>query len=164
MKMYYSKPGLVFISIVGMGLIYYAVHLSIDSIKAKKWPTTTGTVISSEVESKIKSNGKGTVYVPKIVYSYTIGSEKYTSDLVNSMYLATSNSNIAERKVKKYPVNSNVTVYYNPNKLKDSALEPGFKVGSNIFIFLFGVVLIVPPIIVLLSSRKKTDLGSFPIP
>jgi len=157
METSYSKSqivGLVVSFLVGLALIYYSVDLSINAIKTKKWTTTIGTIISSEIKSTSMSKG-GTGYIPKIYYSYKVGAQVYSSTKIRSIpYGRSKTTTTAERIIKKYPVNSNVTVYYNPNELKDSVLEPGIKF-ANILVLLLGLALFLPPIIAYFYSHKK---------
>ncbi len=111
------------------------------------WITTTATIISSEVITK-KNSDSAVVYTPEICYSFKVQGEEYFSNRIRFLSGYESNSSAKAYEVtKKYPANSQVTIYYNPLKPKDSVIEPGVKT-ENIVFLVIGLALLVIPLVV----------------
>ena len=146
-----SAPGKIIIilaSLVGLFLALFAANNAVNVIQAKKWPTTQGTVVTSEV---VRSSR----YVPRIVYTYTVDTAEYTSDKVGLTNMAQyKKKDDATAEANKYPVDTKVTVYYNPNKADEAILQPGIK-GEHIFMFLIGLIIFLAPLIGLVYSIRK---------
>jgi hypothetical protein len=147
-----SKSGILIIvlsSLAGLGLTIFAVNNSMNAMKTKSWPTAVGTVVSSEVQRSSR-------YVPKIVYSYAIRGSEFTSDKIGLTDFAQyKKKEDAARVAGAYPVNSKVTVYYNPGNAEEALLEPGIK-GEHIFMSLMGLVIFIAPLLGLIYTSRKT--------
>ena len=116
-------PGLVICAIIGLGLTL------LGSVKLKKaaetnsWPVTIGTVISSDVGGVMK-------YYPFVSYTYNVDSAVYTSDRISNMNFNTKNRSVVEEVLKKYPLGSEIKVYYNNADPSIALLEPGINTGN----------------------------------
>lgn len=146
-----TKSGMLIIilaSLAGLALTYFATNNAIDAHSTKSWPTTEGTIITSEVTRSSR-------YVPHIVYAYTLDTVEYISDKVGlTNYAQYKIESDAKVEADKYPVNTKVTVYYNPNKVDEAILKPGIR-GEHIFMFLLGLVIFLAPLIGLIYSIRK---------
>jgi len=146
-----SKSGMLIIilaSMAGLFLTLFAANNLLNAYNAKKWPTTEGTIYSSEV---IRSSR----YVPKIVYTYNVDTNAYSSERIRLKDMAQyKKKEDAEKVAAKFPVNSKVKVYYNPIKFDEAILEPGIK-GEHIFMLLLGLVIFIAPLIGLIYSIRK---------
>ncbi len=146
-----SKSGMIIIilaSLAGLLLTLFAVNNSINASKTKSWPTTEGTIYSSEV---VRSSR----YVPKIVYTYNVDTNAYSSERIRLKDMAQYKKKVdAEKVANKYPVDSKVKVYYNPIKFDEAILDPGIK-GEHIFMLLIGLIIFIAPLIGLIYSIRK---------
>ena len=92
--------------------------------KAALWPTTQGTVLTSEVGTM--PFGSSQVLVPLITYAYEVAGQKLQSGGVRVGGLPMFN-NFSKKKaaaiVALYPVGSTPTVHYNPESPADATLE-----------------------------------------
>jgi hypothetical protein len=90
---------------------------------AQSWLSVTGTVLMSSVQWGSGSNG-GSSY-PVVVYQYTVHGQSYQSQTIKAgeQYLNVRVMGQAQATVARYPIGSNVTVYYNPANPAESALE-----------------------------------------
>ena len=154
-----SRPNLLLIIIAclaGLFLMYLAVINSMTALETKKWPTTTGIITVSEITGISK-------YTPRISYTYTIDSTVYSSDKIRlTSYTTQGKKQWATKVTDKYPLNSKVTVYYNPNKVEESLLEPGIKIES-VLMFLIGLIIFAAPLIGYIYEVQKSmyrDLNS----
>lgn len=110
----------------------------------KKWPTTAGRIVRSEVITTVQhhsrpSSARGnydvTMYHPRIVYSYEVGGDSFEGDDIGWSTSANKPS-VAEKQVKRYPLQSQVQVFYNPDDPAEATLSPA---GSVIALILWGV-------------------------
>ena len=122
--------GAIFLA-AGIGLSIWG-HGMLDEAKASaKWPSVSGTILSSDVSVSQSTSGSGskkktsTVYQPSISYKYEVNGKAYTSSRVTTSDYSSSSSKRAYRIVNKYPEGSTATIYYNPDEPYLSVLEPG---------------------------------------
>jgi hypothetical protein len=90
---------------------------------AQSWPSTTGRVLMSSVETR--SSGSSHSTYPVVVYQYDVHGITYQSQTIKAgeQYLNVRVMGQAQATVARYPIGASVTVYYNPANPADSALE-----------------------------------------
>ena len=119
----------LFISLIGLVMIVSALVSMYKARKTEFWRQATGKVLESDVAKNIRSiggNTKTTTYRPEICYSYQVDDQEYVSDRIGVAGSYSSSSPAkAYRIATKYPVDKEVTVYYDPNKPGQSVLETG---------------------------------------
>jgi len=120
---------LVFVA-VGVGMLVIGVIGLRQAAASRDWPTTQGVILSSAVE-RVRRNdpdrGFTTTFHARISFSYSVGGEPYTGDRVGVGDYGRNTNHHARSVVRKYPVGSQVTVYYDPNRPQSSLLEPGVR-------------------------------------
>jgi hypothetical protein len=89
------------------------------------WPTTRGEVVSNRLVGQKFKEYDGDYYLNVdafIRYEYTVDGFSFSSLSINSI-----NTPFYPREVVvRYPVGTEVTVYYNPKDPSEAVLEPGF--------------------------------------
>jgi hypothetical protein len=90
--------------------------------EAQSWPSTTGEVIKSRVQV---SGGDHTSVSPYVLYDYQMGGMDFSGTQIRAgdQYYPSYTSTESYDVVDKYPVGSQVTVYYNPKDPTQAALE-----------------------------------------
>lgn len=90
---------------------------------AQSWPSTTGTILISTLQSR--RSGRSHSTYPVVGYQYTVNGQTYTSQAIKAgdQFMNVRVSGQAQTTVARYPVGSTVTVYYNPANPSESALE-----------------------------------------
>jgi hypothetical protein len=90
---------------------------------AQSWPSTSGTVLISTVQSKRTGRSRSTY--PVVVYQYQVGGRDYQGQRIKAgeQFLNVRVAGQAQATVARYPSGANVTVYYNPQNPAESALE-----------------------------------------
>jgi len=128
-----------------------------ESAKASMgWPTTEGTVISSEVEKHRSTTGTGskrrtsTTYEAEVLYEYAANGTTYSSTRV-SFGGSGGSSSQAREIVNRYPKGKMVSVHFDPEQPDVSVLEPGVSFGCYVPIGI-GVVFTVVGICVFLGG------------
>jgi hypothetical protein len=130
-------PGLVISAIIGIGLTLLGSVKLKNAAETNRWPITNGTIISSEVAGSMK-------YYPFVSYTYSVDSAVYTSDRIATMSFNTKNKSAVEEVLKKYPLGSEIKVYYNSADPSKALLEPGINRG-NILLLAFGLLVLAIP-------------------
>jgi hypothetical protein len=157
----------------------YGVYRASES---KKWPTVQGTVLSSKVDTTVSYRTKDSRtgaqatkttpvnrrekvytyrYFAKITYKYQLnGIENQSSNYTGS---STQEGTLTwvQDLVGKSPVNTELTVYYNPNNPDDSLLVlHDVDISGPIFTFVFMVLLIFLLLKQLKNRRKIIENSS----
>lgn len=125
--------GLFFVA-VGLFSLAQALFNIGQARKSTRWPKTLGKIETAKV---VESSGEyGTSYGVDIVYTYAVDELTYRSKRVffgdwPSIFglgkdVAVGGSpEVAKQRLALYSPGSEVTVYYDPMKPKESVLEPG---------------------------------------
>jgi len=97
---------------------------------AQAWPTTTGVVLDSFVETATSydstSNAETTSFTPRVTYEYEVNGQRYRSDRLKTsdgFFRAGLLPGSAEAVVARYPAGAQVFVYYNPANPHEAVLE-----------------------------------------
>ena len=112
-----------FIALVGLVLIGYGQLKLQESRASVDWPTATGRIITSRVESHYDSEDSTTTYSADIRYIYGVKGAEHSSDVV----VIGGHEYSAHSVVKRYPVDKNISVSYDPDDVTHAVLEPGVE-------------------------------------
>ena len=130
--------GLLLLTVGGAIATLYYLREAIRGLDSKRWPSTNGTVIASEISSVFYET---VTYFPNIKYEYVLESEKYSSRKIAFLNDFSSIGLEPMSNTFQYPVGTHVKVYYHPNKPELSVLSPGFS--PNLWVLLrFGIGLL----------------------
>jgi Protein of unknown function (DUF3592) len=111
------------------------------SRRTARWPQTTGTIIASDVK-RVESLDPDSAasYEPHIRYAYSVSGRDYENDTIT---LNVQVTNLVPRGAEairnRYPVGSQVVVFYNPSAPENSVLVRGSAKGNVYFVW-FGLV------------------------
>lgn len=75
-------------------------------------------------------------------YEYTIKNKKYIGNIISYKTAKTNKKSVLAVQ-KKYPINKNIKVYYNPKNYHKSVLETGSSLGPVIIFTLISISLIL---------------------
>ena len=119
------------------------------SDQASQWPSTTGTVKESRIETRYDSDSGSTDY-PVIAYTYRVMGTDYEGRRISPGPAWGGTG--AHKVVARYPTGSQVQVYYNDQKPSEALLEnkaPGWMkwlliaaLGLDLFLGCIGAVVI----------------------
>lgn len=117
--------GLLLLTVGGAIATLYYLREAIRGLGSKRWPTTNGTVIASEISSVYYET---VTYFAKIKYEYILESEKCSSSKIAFLDDFSSISESGPiRNSYQYPAGTQVKVYYHPYKPELSVLRPGLS-------------------------------------
>ena len=140
---------IIAIIFIGVGVFGWRTNA-----KAKSWPTTTGTVIESRIESYTKrSDGKTkTMYKPIVRYSYQVNEQQYEGNQISLSGSGSTNvRSWVESTIAPYPKDASITVFYNPQSPGTACLT---SKTPKIFLIFGGIgvlILLATPFIIISS-------------
>ncbi|GAB5494316.1 MAG: hypothetical protein Phog2KO_45310 [Phototrophicaceae bacterium] len=94
----------------------------LNYLRSTNWQQSSGTIVSSTVESVFETSGER--FVGNVVYVYDFENMTYEGDQVNffgTIYVG--NQGDAQQMIAPYPVGSTVTLYVDPNDPTQSVLD-----------------------------------------
>ncbi|MCB8944514.1 MAG: DUF3592 domain-containing protein [Ardenticatenaceae bacterium] len=150
--------GVAFIFLlVGGGLCFWGWNILQDARASASWPTAVGLITRSEVTESTDAEG-GDSYSPEVTYTYQVNSLSYVGNRIKFGENSYNSRNRAQEIAANYPVNKEITVFYEPTQPDNSVLEAGVSSGSYIVLaigalFVFLTVLMIP--IALLTRRSR---------
>jgi hypothetical protein len=125
--------------LVLFGVIWSAMTLLFDGIllvpmarqlSAMNFPSTEGTILSSEVTDH--EGEDGTTHGVSVRYAYSVGGHDYIGNRYRYDTSSSSDSAWAYRVVEARPSGTKVKVFYNPSRPEDAVLATGL-LGSDLF-------------------------------
>ncbi|MFZ5809510.1 MAG: DUF3592 domain-containing protein [Chloroflexota bacterium] len=128
---------------LGLFLLLFGILQQRQALALQTWPSAAGVVVASELRSftEWKDNRQRTMYTPGIVYRYTVARREYTRDQY-SLGAETSwgRPEIVQKILARYPVETKVTVYYNPQAPAEAVLDRRVTGGWLIWVLGFGLL------------------------
>lgn len=120
---------------MGMTALIVGMQEVVGANRSGKWLAVSGTIIRSEVKisedrrSRSSSRMSEIVqsYQPDVAYRFTVNNTSLTGDRIK--FGMVSNASLAEKTVRKYPLDKEVDIYYDPDNTNQSVLEPGYSWG-----------------------------------
>ncbi len=124
---------------------YFAVRLTYEQIQvwrlsglSRTWPSTTGTILTSEI---IYEGVRHPREQPIVTYIYHVDGTQYHGSRINFSFAEIFDKKGATDALAPYPQHARVTVYYDPEHPSQSTLEQrhiglasGMLVGLIIFL------------------------------
>lgn len=118
--------------------------------------TTQGRITRSEVVSDYMEHA-GDVLRYQIAYEFEYGGKRYSSDQITFKNDEDAPPEYVQGLVVKYPLGSEVTVYFLPDEPTLSVLEPNLRGGYKLLLVSIGIGLTnVPAIVSFLISKKRS--------
>lgn len=140
---------------IAIGLTGYSSYQS--GVDSKDWPTVSGVIIQSEIETRTSTTGEGanrkTVEksYPRVKYEFSVNGRSFVSNAIKF-----GQSADAYKTVARYPVGQIVAVFYNPDKPDQAVLEPGADPTFSIGFMGLGVIFIIIGFLAAAKYRKMS--------
>ncbi|MFC1978797.1 DUF3592 domain-containing protein [Chloroflexota bacterium] len=145
-----SDIGGIIILLMGIAAFAWAALFIIKARSTKRWPTAEGEIISSDIDIvHIKWTGQDMI-VANIEYKYTVEGNEYKYFKVRPTERI-AGGKACEQAVERYPVGSQVTVYYNQNRPEEAVLEPVVQKGGPIALSILGCFGLIMGLAVILT-------------
>lgn len=142
-------PGVLFFAAAGLVLLLFLIFNWRIAGAAARWPTTTGTILSSVAEPRRTSAADGraqtaTIWSSVIEYSYRVQDRDYHGTRLAFGADVAGPRDLAEKVVARYPVGSKVTVHFDPANPSVAVLDTHVAFAWSTLILMmafFGVAL-----------------------
>lgn len=153
--------------LVGLPFVILAIILLALAVRGRrkaaatlKWPSTSGRVISSDIEMRHSSDSDGSHYTPYpvVVYEYEVAGRRYMNNKIGSG-TQIGGSLITQPAVNRYPAGLNVAVYYNPDDPVDAVLEPGKSTSSTILLGIAILIIVILAATFVFTSGLSNQLS-----
>ena len=128
---------LIFFGVIGT---VASVRNLIKGIKAKNWPTASGTVVDSQITVKYNDEGNP-LYGAEVKYRFNVEGMEFNSNRRTFADHNSSDKGRAEIITSIYAPGTPVQVYYSPDNPEDSVLESG--TNSTMFVALAITLILV---------------------
>lgn len=174
-----SKSSPITTFIVGAALIlgawqintHFSVPMAEEAKTSESWPISTGVITYSDVNQTV-DDGK-TMYSAKINYHFNVDNKTYLGDKITLTSGGTKTSSLREvkKQLQKYPLGTEVTVYYDPELPNNAVLLPGASTFIKVLKYIpyvfgfFGILMLFQVlakmailIFALFIGRKKTSI------
>lgn len=128
---------------IGIFLMIAGIRNRKKAQESTSWPSVQGSITNAWVETQEHEDDDGSktiTYFPRWEYEFTVDGKTHTSQ--NISFGGTGGSHResdAEERLKQYPLNSQVQVFYNPANPEEVALVPGTK-GTMGLIYFGGIL------------------------
>ena len=121
----YICGGLIVLVFGGLGL-YLIIHAQRSKRKAMQshsWPVTKGIITEANIKTK-EDEEYGTTYIPIVRYTYDVDGMGYEGKRIAfGSDMAFGIRKKAVEYLAAYPVDAEVSVYYNPEKPNEAVLQ-----------------------------------------
>ncbi len=145
--------GIVAVVCLAVGIamtVFFGLPMYRQAQASLNWPTTTGTIQTSEITKSFQKNK--TKYSPSVSYAYEVDGTPRTSNFIwASGGDSSSDKSKQQAVVDKYPVGSAVKVFYDPENPEFAILEPGITSTNYIVLGGGGAILLAGVIMALVT-------------
>jgi hypothetical protein len=130
-----AEPQLtIFFGLCGLWILFIFWDSRRQTAQAARWPTVTGRIVSSGVESyTTRVGGRGgnraTYFEAVVEYSYKVKDREYHSTKVAFGANVAGGQGPAEERAARYRPQSDVAVHYDPTNPSNAVLETKVAVG-----------------------------------
>jgi hypothetical protein len=110
--------------LVGGGLSIYGLYQRSRLANSQDWPQVTGKITKSAVGIEISTSdtGPSRSYVAEVEYEYPAKGAAFTGKRIGFTRHSYVRQRKAQEEAARYPVNSPVTVHFNPDSPADAVL------------------------------------------
>lgn len=146
----------VFVILLGciyLGLPVYEIYYRKKSRASLSWPQVTGTISKTKVE--VHSGIYVSTTVARVIYHYEVNGVPYEGTRIGFNEVSYRDRKEAQAALDRYPVNSTVTVYFDPAKPADAILAPEYREVMRGIVFVYCALALI---ILILVVGKRFDL------
>jgi len=109
-------------ALMGLALLANEKSGVLDVSSPARWPTAQGSIVSLQVEER--HSAWGAEWVPHVTYYYSVAGRHMQGTRVSMAPLRWTSREDANRFLARYMGHDHLTVFYNPNDVSQSVLEP----------------------------------------
>jgi hypothetical protein len=119
----------------GTCLFLFDVKGLINGYISTTWPSTSGTIIASEINMTLipHKGGYRKSHHPLVVYTYTVNDVVYTNNRIDHGKQFGAPPQFLSEIINAFPVGSKVIIYYNPEDPTIASIEPGIATATYLY-------------------------------
>ena len=133
-------------SAVGIGIVVYGLWNLQRAGRSADWPAVRGVITSSTIR-RLPSGGKGrsrsSNYKARIEYEYTVDGVALSGDRVSFEDASRNSGGQARAIAGRYPVGTEVAVYYDPDDPATAVLQPGTYRSNRVLPWAGGIFAVI---------------------
>lgn len=133
--------------LVGFSALLYGVYQRNKLQSCKNWPQVIATISKAEVLRDTGADSSG--YLVSVLYDYSVHGESYQGSRVGFRQRAYIRKKNAQAVVDRYPPNTTVPVFYDPEKPSEGVLVREYP--DNILLMVCGSGLLILVFIILIA-------------
>lgn len=153
-------PSVYFVYAFAGAVALFAIYQFVTALRTYRWPTTSGTVRGTGVDTSSGSEGS-TKYSPEIRYEYEVDDTSYVSSRIAVDDWPSFGSRSRARSwLEEYPDGDEVTVHYDPRRPDRSVLEPRGVLQAFFLLVLVGLGLAA---VVVIQTGMEVPIDRLPI-
>jgi hypothetical protein len=137
-------------ALIGGGLLAVSLYQRSRLQASQSWQQVMGTITKAEVEIVRDADSSG--YQVSVLYEYEVNGVRYMGKRIRFSDRSHARKKRAQAELDLYPVNSSVTVFFDPAKPSDAVLSREYP-DRNMLMF-FGVGLLVLAAVILLFGSN----------
>ena len=116
-----SGIALIASGLIGSGFLARSLYLCAKVQTSQDWPHGLGKILAANLQTS--SSGDGTTYAVEVQYEYCVNGVRYIGERIGFTPQTYIRFRRARQELDRYPVNSSVPVYYDPEKPADAVLQ-----------------------------------------
>ncbi|MGD8822596.1 MAG: DUF3592 domain-containing protein, partial [Anaerolineales bacterium] len=132
--------------VIGIFLTRGAILNRRKAEESTSWPSVLGKITKAWVETQKHEDDDGSVtitYFPRWEYEFAVSGMTYTSQTISFGGTGGSRNEFDVREgLSRFPINSQVEVFYNPSNPDEAILEPGTQ-GTMTLIVIGGILTVI---------------------
>jgi hypothetical protein len=146
------------LALFAVGILMFFLRRRSAALQAASvnWPTVDGQISDAKLHT-FRDKEKRLNYMARVWHTYQVNGASYTVEKISwggQPYAQVSAP--ANAVLEKYPVGSVVKVYYNPQKPKQSVLNPQEKGGLATMAWIAGIFFVMGVVFFVLGFFVKT--------
>lgn len=121
-------------------LLFLALDPAINTYQSKSWPTTTGSILTSQVAKQFCGRGHEIRYYPSIKYEYKTKRGIVTGSQIDFGDKQCESEDAATEIAKRYKIGQSVKLYITPHNTDNAVLITGSvlsALNASLFPLLF---------------------------
>ncbi|HEX8850519.1 MAG TPA: DUF3592 domain-containing protein [Gemmatimonadaceae bacterium] len=146
MLLFETSIGPIALSAAGLAALWGGFELRDRARRMTAWPSVRGRVTGSTlVTDHTRMEDGTTAYYPQISYQYVVAGLEYRSQRRSLVDVGGSGlaRGVAQRVLARYPVGSDVLVFYDPEHPSEAILERPDPVAGPVALFALGGALLI---------------------
>jgi hypothetical protein len=111
--------------LLGAGFALWGARVIADAWATKSWPSVSGRIVESRVDTYEDSTGGETMYTTRLRYQYLVNDARHSGSSIGLLDHSSSSLHEMSRLAERFPAGAEVAVYYDPRDPRTALLEPG---------------------------------------